>query len=163
MPRDHFVKRELGCTAYLRYVDDMTLLSESKTGVMALEARGDRVFGNAQTDRPPTGAGHTNRARHSLARVSRLPHAPPGENPQRAQLSTSAARPLAGLLRRRHQLCRVRCQRARLDQSRALCRYLGTAVVLVRPREGRSVRGGKYQGNILADPIIEFISLHYDL
>jgi hypothetical protein len=29
-PLDHFVKRELRCPAYLRYVDDMALLSESK-------------------------------------------------------------------------------------------------------------------------------------
>lgn len=29
-PLDHFVKRELQCKAYLRYVDDMALLSDSK-------------------------------------------------------------------------------------------------------------------------------------
>ncbi|MEM9385246.1 MAG: RNA-directed DNA polymerase [Pseudomonadota bacterium] len=29
-PFDHFVRRELGCTAYLRYVDDLALFSDSK-------------------------------------------------------------------------------------------------------------------------------------
>lgn len=29
-PLDHFIKRELGCRAYLRYVDDMALFSDSK-------------------------------------------------------------------------------------------------------------------------------------
>src|SRR5512143_846148 len=29
-PFDHFVKRELRCPAYLRYVDDMALFSDSK-------------------------------------------------------------------------------------------------------------------------------------
>ncbi len=30
-PFDHFVKRELGCSAYLRYVDDFALFSDDKT------------------------------------------------------------------------------------------------------------------------------------
>lgn len=29
-PLDPFIKRELGCAAYLRYVDDMALFSDSK-------------------------------------------------------------------------------------------------------------------------------------
>ena len=29
-PLDHFIKRELRCKAYLRYVDDLALFSDSK-------------------------------------------------------------------------------------------------------------------------------------
>ncbi len=36
-PLDHFVKRELRCPAYLRYVDDLALFSDSKRGALALE------------------------------------------------------------------------------------------------------------------------------
>ncbi len=34
-PFDHFVKRELGCLAYLRYVDDFILFSDDKAEVQA--------------------------------------------------------------------------------------------------------------------------------
>jgi RNA-directed DNA polymerase len=38
-PFDHFVSRELGCRAYLRYVDDFALFSNSKTELVAWRER----------------------------------------------------------------------------------------------------------------------------
>jgi hypothetical protein len=37
-PFDEFVKRELGCRAYLRYVDDFALLGDSKHELWAWKA-----------------------------------------------------------------------------------------------------------------------------
>ena len=34
-PLDHFIKRELGCHGYLRYVDDLALFSDSKKELWA--------------------------------------------------------------------------------------------------------------------------------
>ena len=36
---DLFVKRELGCGAYLRYVDDFALFADSKATLWAMEDR----------------------------------------------------------------------------------------------------------------------------
>ncbi len=126
---------ELGCRAYLRYVDDIALFARQQAPALGLEAGDRRAARAAAADRArglrPGGAG---RLRHSLARFRGLSR-PIGAS--RRARSCEGTRRLgerfdawrAGA----HQLRRVRRQRPGLDQPCPLCRLLGTARACAQP------------------------------
>ena len=51
-PFDLFVKRELGCRAYLRYVDDFALFADTASRRSGLEGRAPVAAGGAAPDHP---------------------------------------------------------------------------------------------------------------
>ena len=53
---DQFVAHELGCPAYLRYVDDFLLFGDSKRTAVGVEGGGRDAAGGAATDRPDEAA-----------------------------------------------------------------------------------------------------------
>ena len=82
-PLDLFIKRELGCRAYLRYVDDMALFADTKARALGLEAGHRRAAGRAAPDRAcRLRAGGAGRRRHPLARLRRLSDSPAREGAQ---------------------------------------------------------------------------------
>lgn len=127
-PLDWFVTRELRCPAYLRYVDDFCLFSDSKRQLYEWKRAFVALLGGLRlTIHEPQAQVIPLHARHPLAGLCRVPHATPRQGTQRRQILTPLARALARVLRRADQLCRIRCFGAGLDQSRALCRHLGLA------------------------------------
>ncbi len=127
-PFDEFVTRELGCRAYLRYVDDFALFGDSKRELWAWKAAIiDRlahlrlVIHETRAQVLPVGAGIP-----WLGFVD-LSDAPTGQGPQGALGSPPAPVAARCLSRRRDQLCRARCQHPGLDQPRRPCRQLGPA------------------------------------
>ena len=153
-PFDHFVERELRCPVYVRYVDDFALFGDSKRELWGWKrAIVERLARLRLTVHAGAAQADAGRDRHSLARFRRLSHPPAGQGPQRARLHPALARPLGSLLRRRHQLRRIRRHGSRLDQLRPLRRYLGLARARARttlagsvaphPRKNRAKRAAR--------------------
>ncbi len=93
-PFDQFVTRELGCGAYVRYVDDFALFADSKTILLGVEASADGSPGPPAPGHPRVGgAGGARHAGRPVARLRRVPDAPPREGALRGGSHTTHTRP----------------------------------------------------------------------
>jgi RNA-directed DNA polymerase len=124
-PFDHFVKQELRCRGYLRYVDDSALFSDSKrelwrwkkAAIARLAEMRLTVHDRAQVVPVSAGIpwlGFVVYPTHRLLKAAKI-----------RELRAPPSRPLAGLLRGRNRLCRIRLVGQGLDQPRTLRRHLG--------------------------------------
>ena len=88
---DWYVIRELGCPAYLRYVDDFALFADSKRQLWAWKEAVIDVPGRPAADGARGGsAGAAVGVRHPLAGLCRLPDPPSAQAAQRGQLYAEA-------------------------------------------------------------------------
>ena len=127
-PLDQFVTRGLGCRTYLRYVDDMALFSDSKAELWAWkDAIVQRLAGLRLTVHAETAQVAPVCAGIPWLGFVVYPHSPAGQAAQGGASDTPADPRLRCLARRADQLRGVRCQRAGVDQSCAVCRLLGAA------------------------------------
>ncbi len=125
---DHFVLKTLQCPAYLRYVDDFALFSDSKTQLWEWK---HAVIDYLATQRLTV--------HETAAQVQPVatgipwlgfvvyPHPSSAETAQRRQLHAPLPPQHRSVQQRSHHFRRVRCQCERLDQPRALRRHMGTA------------------------------------
>lgn len=98
-PLDWFVTRDLKCPAYLRYVDDFAFFSDSKRQLYEWkQAVIEFLRGLRLTIHEPP-AGHSLRARHSLAGLCRISDSSPRQIAQRRQIHSPVSREPRGILR----------------------------------------------------------------
>ena len=125
---DWFVVRELGCPAYLRYVDDFALFADGKRqlwewkeAVLAFLADLRLTVHESAAQVQPVASGipwlgFVVYPTHRLLKRRNV-----------VNFARRLARNYRSLPGRPHHLCRIGCQRAGLDQPCALRRYVGVA------------------------------------
>ncbi len=99
-PFDHFVKRELRCPGYVRYVDDFLLFADDKASLWAWLDASEKRSGAAAADHSPRRTSASEQGRRSISWFRQFSQCTTVEAAQGCPLSAASA-PALGTMRAR--------------------------------------------------------------